>query len=442
MDTSFTELDQLVSLISTSVADLKAEYHPPKGLQQAVLVIQGACAQLSALVAPPQHTITIRGMDFLTSACLNVAVNAKVADHLLDNIDGLHVSKLAALTGIGQVNLSRVLRLLATKHIFREVSHNVFANNRLSITLLSYSPMSSLTGLCTDEILHSSTALYETITDPDPDNNLTAWSRSMKYPGPVWEWYQKVDPARAKRFGSAMTGFSSVVTFESTLYGFPWKTQPLGTKVCDLGGGVGHVSMHLAKACPQLHIVLQDLPHTIEQAKPLWQENASDIFCGQRVEFVPIDFLKGSPVSGCDFYFMKNVIHNWSDGDTNIIFSNIKQAMKSTSRLLIQEFVIQHVSREAAPGKPDSNDTSKVDLPNLLHGFISCPSPQAPEPLLPNYGEGRILPYYLDIAMMSFINSKERTLDEYRELGKYSGFELVKVWDCGETDIIEYKPVD
>lgn len=80
MDTSFTELDQLVSLISTSVADLKAEYvrlheplpslddvrkypfdskHPPKGLQQAVLVIQGACAQLSALVAPPQHTITI-----------------------------------------------------------------------------------------------------------------------------------------------------------------------------------------------------------------------------------------------------------------------------------------------------------------------------------------------------------------------------------------------
>lgn len=64
-----------------------------------------------------------------------------------------------------------------------------------------------------------------------------------------------------------------------------------------------------------------------------------------------------------------------------------------------EEFVIQHVSREAAPGKPDSNDTSKVDLPNLLHGFISCPSPQAPEPLLPNYGEGRILPYYLDIAV-------------------------------------------
>lgn len=42
---------------------------------------------------------------------------------------------------------------------------------------------------------------------------------------------------------------------------------------------------------------------------------------------------------------------------------------------------------------------------------------QAPEPLLPNFGYGRVRPYNLDLDMMVALNSRERTLEEFVELG-------------------------
>jgi hypothetical protein len=49
-----------------------------------------------------------------------VATDAKIADHLLDKPEGLHVEDLAHKTGIDAGKLGRVLRLLATKHCFTE----------------------------------------------------------------------------------------------------------------------------------------------------------------------------------------------------------------------------------------------------------------------------------------------------------------------------------
>ncbi|KAK7691271.1 hypothetical protein QCA50_004664 [Cerrena zonata] len=81
---SFLQLDELVSIISTSVENIKAEYslfgdgiptlddvqlhsldtkHTSENLQRATLSIQRACAQLLTLVAPPQRTLTMRAMD-------------------------------------------------------------------------------------------------------------------------------------------------------------------------------------------------------------------------------------------------------------------------------------------------------------------------------------------------------------------------------------------
>lgn len=42
---------------------------------------------------------------------------------------------------------------------------------------------------------------------------------------------------------------------------------------------------------------------------------------------------------------------------------------------------------------------------------------KAPEPLLANYGMARVRIYQQDINMMSFLNSKERTLQEFIDMG-------------------------
>lgn len=43
--------------------------------------------------------------------------------------------------------------------------------------------------------------------------------------------------------------------------------MPDPTSVCDLGSGIGLVSLALSKAHPHLRLTLQDLPHVVEQSK-------------------------------------------------------------------------------------------------------------------------------------------------------------------------------
>lgn len=63
---------------------------------------------------------------------------------------------------------------------------------------------------------------------------------------------------------------------------------------------------------------------------------------------------------------------------------------------------------------------------------------KAPEPLLPNYGVGRVRPYALDIAMMIMTNSSERRLHDLVKLAEKAGLRFVKLWDLAETSIVEF----
>lgn len=59
-------------------------------------------------------------IQFAESACLQLAISAKVADHLEGHPEGMHMKELASKSGIPEDNLGRALRLLSTRHIFIE----------------------------------------------------------------------------------------------------------------------------------------------------------------------------------------------------------------------------------------------------------------------------------------------------------------------------------
>jgi hypothetical protein len=65
-------------------------------------------------------------------------------------------------------------------------------------------------------------------------------------------------------------------------------------------------------------------------------------------------------------------------------------------------------------------------------------STQAPEPLLPNYGVGKVRQYNLDMTMLLCYNSKERTLQEFVKLGEDAGLKFVKLWEFGELGAVEF----
>lgn len=157
----------------------------------------------------------------------------KIPDILQGTPGGMSVCELGDKTGLEPAKLGRILRFLATKHIFREGSnrhHNViltvadmrprivtpdvFANNRLSVELLSSNPLSSLSlHLCvpsshslvknkaygfssTDENNKSAATLTETLSDPEWGHSYapehSPFNRWSKYPKSLFSWFEGV----------------------------------------------------------------------------------------------------------------------------------------------------------------------------------------------------------------------------------------------------------
>ncbi|KAJ7634571.1 S-adenosyl-L-methionine-dependent methyltransferase [Roridomyces roridus] len=437
-----TEILTLAELISSSVKDVMAEYTAagsclpslsstaqgpfdsaeslatrPK-LVKAIRTLDAACAQLVFTVGSPEHVMFNKSHAGIQEpTCLLIATDAKIADHLLDKPDGLHADELSRLSGIDSGRLARVLRLLCTRHCFTEVKPNVFANNRLSMKLLSTDSTSSFVGHVADVDGRAFTALNAALKEP------TGGSAFMREFGcKLFEFYRLPEQKeRATRFNQGMIAYASINGAGLLSQVYPWASLPTDAVVCDVGGGYGHITIDLLKKFPQLKIVVQDLPEVIEEGKKILEASKDfDSSLTGRVQHIPLDFFVESPVEGCDIYHLAHIVHDWPTAECKKILDNIRKVVKPSSRLLINESVMQY----AAPQDGDSGDHEKV----------------APEPLLPNYGMGRVRPYAQDLNMMVLFDAQERTLTEFIEMGETSGFEFVKLWELGETGLLEFKP--
>ncbi|KAK0501971.1 S-adenosyl-L-methionine-dependent methyltransferase [Armillaria luteobubalina] len=436
-----SQLSQLVSLIANAtklVEDTFAETVKPNvpslddttphpldsqvlslEMREAIQTIEGACTQLCALVARPNRIM----LNIFEPACIRVVVDFQIADHLVDKPEGVHVSELGALSGAEPGKLGRIMRLLASKHCFREVDRDVFANNRLSMMLLSTNDLSSMADHLTDVSNKALSMLSETLRDPHWGHSSSPlhapfnyWS---KHPGTLFSWYQSVRADKGKRFVLAMKGWGDSIEMWATVNTFPWGSLCDGATVCDVGGGTGVASMQLADAHPNLHIVLQDVPALIEMAKnEIWPKSCPAAVKDGRVEFKAIDFFVESPVKGCDIYFV-STSHNWPDNECRTILKGVGDAMSTNSRLLIFDYTIQ-----LANGNEDSPQWLGLN--------------PAPEPLLSNYGAGHMTQYNVDLAMMCLFNSQQRSLDHFVKLGKEAGLRFVRVWDTREASIVEF----
>ncbi|KZW01644.1 S-adenosyl-L-methionine-dependent methyltransferase [Exidia glandulosa HHB12029] len=430
-------LRELVALVSQSVESVLAQYAAAarpvpsldstdpsapldnRAIREATRVLESACAQLCASVAPPNHIL----VNMVNPACLRVALTARVAEQLRDGPKP--ISELAKTSGISADKLGRILRNLATKHCFREVSKDVWANNRLSVCLLPEDTTSGLIGHMTDEMYFGMTSLTDALTDAEwtdsTDKEHAAFTRAHKHN--VFEIMTN-DAKRGERFPQAMLGWTKLHGgAEVVVQLYPWDSVPANATFCDVGGSVGHVAMALTKAKPHIKAVVQDLPTVVEQAKDVWQKEFPEAVQKQRVQFVPIDFFAGSPVEGCDFYYSRSNTcqyltshrHDWPDADCETILKNTRKAMKPGSKVLIHEFILMHAAPEA----------------------VSESSEKAPFPLLPNFGVGAQRKYNQDLNMMSAFNSRERTLDDFVAIGAKAGLKLVKTWEAADTTIVE-----
>ncbi|KAJ3885654.1 S-adenosyl-L-methionine-dependent methyltransferase [Lentinula edodes] len=400
-----THITALTDLINNTVNDVIIEYaavghavpslntlepgpfqhlkDTPVQMTRAIQIIEAACAQLCSSIAPPGSIM----INHNEPACLLVVTEAKIADFLLNKPGGLPASELASYTGLDAMKLTCILRFLETNHCFKEVTPGVFANNQLSMKLLSSTPVSSLVCMFSDECLKSSAYLNETLTDPSEMDEGIAFRRATGYS--FFEYHQM-------RFAKGMHGYNDVSGKSLMVKAYPWTSQPPDITICDVGGGHGDIILDLMKAHPHFKLVLQDQPQVIDMARKFWEEEYPKAIQTQIV-------------------FTR---HDWPDTGCVLILKNVWKAMKPGSRVIIRLYYLPYCI---------VNTILQLDV--------------APEPLLPNYGVGCIQTYKVDITMLALMNAKVRTLSEYIELGDKSSLRFEKLYKAGETDMMEFTPV-
>lgn len=106
-----------------------------------------------------------------------------------------------------------------------------------------------------------------------------------------------------------------------------------GKTFVDVGGGIGHISVAIAKAHPGVQFIVEDKPDLAPEANKLITANELT----SRVEFLPHNFFEPQPAKtrGASIYFLRNVIHNWGRSFASRILKNLVEAMNVDSKILI-----------------------------------------------------------------------------------------------------------
>lgn len=101
----------------------------------------------------------------------------------------------------------------------------------------------------------------------------------------------------------------------------------------DLGGSLGHVSIALATKFPNLSTIVQDMESVLENVTAPKQ-------LGDRCRFMAHDFFAPQPVKGADVYFLRWILHNWSDKYCILILRALLPALRPGARVIIQEILM------------------------------------------------------------------------------------------------------
>ncbi|KAF7354097.1 hypothetical protein MVEN_01097100 [Mycena venus] len=389
--------------------------------------IMAAAAQLSATVCDPRRGAVNMSKSFLLSSCLRVASELDVVELLREaGPKGANAADIAAVCKVDAGIMARILRLLATHHVFQEVAPGVFANNRLSSVLdkgkstsaLRSNPADRLTGSSgvaamaehsADLGAKSAAYLLEAMTTTPGEDSKLAFNIAFDTTEPLYMWMQEPqNRLPADRFSVAMTGAEPA---ENILQGFDWSKLPSGGRVVDVGGGIGHVSLMIAKRYPHLRAVNQDLGQAIEISKAHWKETFPEHLEKGLAEFQVHDFFAPQPVKDAAVFLLRGILHNWPDAQAVVILRSLRSAALPSTRLVIGERILPLASRVG----------SKTD------NIPGASRPTAKAPLLPNWGPATADSYLYDLSMQTLLGGVERTLDGFQEVLAEAGWLLVEV---------------
>ncbi|GKZ28708.1 hypothetical protein AbraIFM66950_011775 [Aspergillus brasiliensis] len=411
---------------------------PSARLWEAQRTIEAISGALVELVCEPSQRIQQVLTLYWESRALFIAAERRIPDQLAEVGDrGVDVDTLSDRTGIEARKLARIMRTLCAIHIFSEVDENHFANNRVSAALVGNDGLRAYVQLFNLHVYRASEYLPRYLLGSKGasyDVRETALQEAIGIDVPLWEWLAKkvpLDQVQAKgpgypsvpdvsncnlipdddgmvlrpelnNFALAMAG-GGKASGAAHAFDYPWAELGDGV-VVDVGGGVGGFVLQLLSEYPRLKFVVQDRLENVQQGeREIFPREAPDAIPSGQVTFMAHDFFQENPVKNAEVYWLRGILHDWSDEYCIQILQALKAAMGPKSRILICDPVM-----------------------NTTFGCDEIPA--APYPLPANYGYHFRYCYNRDLGLMSTINGIERTPAQFKDLFERAGLKLRKFW--------------
>ncbi|KAL4900543.1 hypothetical protein BDW74DRAFT_182629 [Aspergillus multicolor] len=433
---------------------------PSRELFEARRTLIAATGKFTELVAAPSERLLEVSSQYNEARCLHITVSMRIADLLAAGEEkgtGVSIESLSSETGIQAQKLCRIMRCLCSIHIFQEIKENVFANNNISAALVGNDPLRAYILMFAWDLYSASDALPRTLLDPDFGSSYlvtqTAFQKAVHTSKERWNWLEedvtshelangdfgqypgpfgpevleiakgpaadKVKRPEHGTFGLAMLG-GGRITGVAHLYDFPWETLGEAT-VVDVGGGVGGFCLQLSRLYPKLKFVVQDRGPVLKQAQTdVWPAENPQALKEQRVQFVEHNFFEANPVKGADIYWLRYILHDWSDEYCVQILSAVRNSMDARSRILICDQVMN--TTVGFVDQTNGHVNGDAQAVNELR--------PAPAPLPANYGYYTRYSHQRDITMMSIINGIERTPAEFERIITQAGLAMTRIYDC------------
>ena len=103
------------------------------------------------------------------------------------------------------------------------------------------------------------------------------------------------------------------------------------------------------------------------------------------------DFFTPQPQTNASVFFVKHVLHNWSDKYSLKILKQLRNAATPSTKLVVLEMIMPYACHD------DSDD--------IAGGMASTLPVKAPSPLLANWGGVNDSMYILDMTVRLFLTS-------------------------------------
>jgi hypothetical protein len=257
--------------------------------------------------------------DIIIPFSIGVAADLRIADRLVDG--PRTVDELARDAGADPGALYRMLRALAAKGIFEEVTTRTFGLTPMAELLRSDHPLSLR-------------KLFLTV--PADVQAFAHIGYSVRTGRPAFDHVHGEDfwgylarrPEESAEFDDLMATFTGL-ELQAVLPVYDWAS--LGT-VVDVGGGNGALLAGLLARHPALRGILFDLPEVVAGAPPVL--DAAGVAARCRV--AEGSFYDRVPAGG-DAYLMKRIIYNYEDDVAAGILRNVRAALGPGGRVLLLE---------------------------------------------------------------------------------------------------------